>query len=393
MFNFDKVVSREQTDCYKWDGREIRFGKADLIPLSVADADLPACPEMIQALVKRAAHPFYGYTMVPQRYFELFSSWLERRFAWQVEPASISVVPGVVTALSVCIHAFTKPGEQVIITPPVYPPFFSVIKAHQCEPLYSQLRLVDSQYVIDFEDLAFKMKSGARLMILCSPHNPVGRVWSQEELRKLCDLCSRNDVLLISDEIHADLIYPGQRHFISASISEECASRTITCMAPSKTFNIAGLKVSNVVITNPDLRKQFVTTCEKFDLLTISPFGLTAAEAAYANGENWLKAFMEYIAANCDFLNSFLKSECPAIKLIRPQGTYLAWLDFRELGISDPELVRLLIEKARVGLDEGLRFGPGGSGFYRINIACARVVLEEALNRIKTALNRHVGQA
>lgn len=383
--NFDTPVPRENTNSVKFDFRKQYFGREDVIPMWVADMDFPVPPFVSEAVRKRAAHPVYGYSIIPESYYQAVMDWQKRRHGWDIRKEWILFSPGVVTGLNVIVQALTDPGDKIIVQPPVYFPFFSCVEKNGRTLICNRLIEKDGVYSIDFEDLENKMKEGARMLILCSPHNPVSRCWTREELEWLGAKSLEHGVLVVSDEIHCDLVFEPYRHIPLAAISEETARNTITCIAPSKTFNLAGLYSSSVIIPDDSLRRRFKAAEEKVHL-SANIFGITAAEAAYQEGDGWLGELMAYLKTNADLTRDFLAVNMPEITVSPVEATYMLWLDFRKLGIPAPELKSLLIEKAGLGFVEGPVFGPGGDGFQRMNIGCPLSVLEKALQRIPLIL-------
>jgi len=386
-YNFDKSIDRLGTSSVKWDYLERVFGNKEVLPLWVADMDFEVPQPVIDAVVKRAQHGIYGYTEKPDSFYTSIADWMKKRHGWHISKEWITVCPGVVPALSFSVLSFTEPGDKVLLQSPVYHPFFSSIKENDRIIVNNQLRQENGKYVMDFEDLEAKLGSGVKAMLLCNPHNPVGRVWSREELIKVGELCAKYNVVIIADEIHSDLIYSNCTHVPAASISEELAIRTVTCIAPSKTFNIAGLSTSAVIIPDKALRHKFNSTIKRLGIEMGNLFGITALEAAYTNGEEWLAQVLAYTEDNVDYLVDYFNTRIPQIKVSKPQGTYLVWLDCRELEMNQKDLVNFFINKARVGLNDGTAFGAGSEGFMRMNIACPRSLLEEALKRIEQAVS------
>ena len=394
-YDFDQVCDRKNTDCAKWDSVQSIFGCEDVIPMWVADMDFPVAPPIVEALKKRAEHAFYGYTMPGAGVVQAVVDRMQRKFDWRIKPEWVVFTPGVVPALNVAVRMLTRPGDEVIIQEPVYYPFFPAVTSSGCQISTNELNLINGHYEMDFEDLEnqFKPKAGmrpipsrAKAIILCNPHNPVGRLWNKEELTRLGEMAIRHGVVVISDEIHCELLFKGHQHTPFASISKEFEQNSIVCMAPSKTFNLAGLEVSSIIIPNKKLRNDFAKT--RAGLLPgPNLFGYVAMEAAYRLGDEWLEQLLEYLQGNLDFLMNFFTARIPRIKVIKPEGTYLIWLDCRDLGMDKMELKMFMRNKARVGLDDGYLFGSGGSGFERMNIACPRAILEEALMRIESAVN------
>lgn len=383
--DFDQVVDRSNTGCQKYDARDKYFGTSDILPMWVADMDFKTPPFIVDAIKRRASHEIYGYTVVTGNYYEAVKRWMKVRHDWDVKKEWIVFSPGVVPALTLSVMVYTWPGDKVLVQSPVYPPFFSSITDNGREVVNNELKLVDGSYEIDFDDLEKKAASGVRLMFFCSPHNPVGRVWSRQEVEKVADICRRNDIVLVSDEIHSDLIFEGCVHTPSAKTVEGIYNKTVTCMAPSKTFNIAGLAASAIIIPDEELRGVFADMVKNIHIHNGNVFGLTALEAAYNHGEEWLERLMVYIYDNYLFAEEFFSKHIKEIKVIRPESTYLLWLDCTSMGMDDAQLFDFFTREAKVGLNRGVDFGPGGEGFMRLNIGCPRSILEEGLERIKKA--------
>ncbi len=387
-YDFDTVIDRRGTASVKWDFAEKLFGVQDIIPMWVADMDFASPPEVVEAVVERAKHGVFGYTACTPEYFDAVTGWMGRRHGWAVEKEWIVFSPGVVPALHLLVQAFTKPGDRVILQTPVYYPFMMAVERNGREVLRNPLVLENGRYRMDFRDLERKAADPlASLLILCSPHNPVGRLWTADELRRLGDICAVNGVTVIADEIHGDLVLGGRRHVPYAALSPAFLAGSVTCTAPSKTFNLPGLQTSNVIIADPEKRAAFKAALERSGIYEPNAFGVAALTAAYERGEEWLGALLSYIGENLEFLAGFVDERLPGIRVIEPEATYLAWLDCRGLGMDRRELRRFMREKARVAFDEGYIFGsPEGDGFERINMACPRSVLKEGLERIEKAL-------
>jgi len=385
-YDFDKVIDRKNTNSIKWDHVKSVFGDEDILPMWVADMDFSAPPPVIEALKRRAELGIYGYPKRPRAYYEAIINWIKKRHNWEVEKEWLTYSPGVVAGINLLILALTQPGEKVIIQPPVYYPFYFCIQNNGRQISENPLKLIDGRYNMDFDDLAKRADERTRMMILCNPHNPIGRVWEREDLLKVGEFCFQNEIILISDEIHSDLIYPGHKHIPTAMISDELAQNTITCMAPSKTFNLAGLKSSVIISSNQAHRRDFNNMLNNIGVGMDNIFGLAALESAYRYGEDWLEELLGYLSQNLDFLMEFVEEKIPKVGVIRPEATYLVWLDFRDLGLDGQGLMELMTKKAKVWLDDGPIFGPGGEGFQRINIACPRATLEEGLKRIESAV-------
>lgn len=386
-YDFDRIVDRRGTNCLKYDFARERGKREDVLPLWVADMDFQTAPEILERLQQAVSHGIFGYSESKEDYFRAVQRWYGEHFDWQVERSWLVKTPGVVFALAMAIRAFTKEGDAVLIQQPVYYPFSETIRDNDRVLINSPLKLLNGHYEIDFEDLEKKIQdNNVKLFLLCSPHNPVGRVWQEWELRKLGDICLRHGVLVVSDEIHSDFTYEGHVHHVFANLSPELADITVTCTAPSKTFNLAGLQVSNVFIPNGQLRKQFKKAVNAAGYSQLNLMGLVACQAAYEEGEPWLKALKAYLSKNLNFVREYLKEHLPQIRLVEPEGTYLIWLDFRDLGLTEAQMEDLIVNKACLWLDSGAMFGADGEGFERINIACPRAVLRQAMEQLEKAL-------
>jgi len=386
-YNFDEVVERRGTHSLKWDFAPSLSGNQTLLPLWVADMDFKAAPAIMEAVKARAAHGIYGYTGISEEYRIAVVNWMQFRHQWHVQPEWISVITGIVPALNMLMQAFAQPGDQVVVQPPVYYPFFNAIRNNGQTALHNTLVDRDGYYEIDFEDLEQKLADPrTTIMILCSPHNPVGRVWTEEELRQIAERCLANDVLLISDEIHHDLVFVPHKHIATASLSEEIAANTITCTAPSKTFNLAGLQSSNIIISDEKKRRRFQQALDRNGVFAINPFADVATIAAYEEGGPWVDELLDYLSGNLDLAESYLKEKLAPLTMRRPEGTYLAWIDCRQLGMSTLELQKFMEEKAGVVMNQGHVFGETGAGFQRLNFACPRALLAEGLDKIAYAL-------
>lgn len=387
--NFDAIIDRHHTACLKYDFAAERGYPEDVLPFWVADMDFRAPQPVLDALAARIQHGIFGYTDVKPDYVATLQKWMQAQHGWRPAADSLLVTPGVVLAIALAIRAFTEPGEAVLIQQPVYYPFSLVIKDNGRELVNSPLREENGRYHIDFADIEDKIvRHHVRLFLLCSPHNPVGRVWTRDELTRLADICLRHDVLILADEIHHDFVRPGYTHTVLASLSPEIADRTITCTAPSKTFNLAGLQLSNIFIANATLRRRFRHELNAIGYDQPNAMGLTACQAAYANGGPWLQELRAYLESNYQKTHAFLTRELPRVRLTEPEGTYLLWLDFSAYGLSDEELDKLIVQKARLWLDSGHIFGPAGSQHQRLNIACPWATLEQGLQRLTAALPR-----
>ncbi|MBP2076450.1 MalY/PatB family protein [Oceanobacillus polygoni] len=387
MSIFKEIFDRKNTRSVKWDMLQAMFQSDDVLPMWVADMDFKAPEAVNEALIKRAQHGIYGYTVIDEAVSGSIINWLEKRHNWTVDPTWLSYSNGVVTSLHIAVQAFTEPKDKILIQTPVYPPFYNVIKAHDRELVKNPLVNKDNYYTIDFADFENKLKSGVKAFILCSPHNPVGRVWKKEELEEMARLCLKYDVMIFSDEIHADLVFPGQKHIPIASLSEEVADHTITCMAPSKTFNLAGLDASYVITSNNENRKKLDASFNKQGFHNqLNTMGNTAMEAAYTHGKPWLDELNSLLESHTNYVTEMFDQHAPELKVVKTEGTYLLWVDCSALDMDSTSLNKFMIEKARVGLNAGASYGEGGDQYMRMNIACPRATLEEGVKRIIDAV-------
>lgn len=381
---FDEIIDRRNTNSYKWDSAE----HDGVLPMWVADMDFRTAPAIIEALRRRVEHGVFGYTRVPDEYYEAIVRWFGRKHGWHIKPEEILYTSGVVPAISAIIKALTSPGDGVIVQTPVYNCFFSSIRNNQCQLIENRLLYTDSTYHIDFDDLEMKASDPkAKLLLLCNPHNPAGRVWTRSELERINDICLRNSVMVVSDEIHCELVFDGYKYTPFASISEACRKNSVVCCSPSKSFNIAGLQIANIISDSEQLRNRIDRAININEVCDVNPFGVIALMAAYNHGEEWLDELKTYLWENYRTLLSFFKSELPDFPVTKLEGTYLVWVDCRSLGIESSELERKLMDVAGVWLNEGTMYGDAGEGFMRINIACPRSVLEEGLRRIKKGVD------
>ena len=387
-YNFDEIIEREGTNCMKYDARKHFFETDDLLPLWVADMDFKTPDFIADAIKKRAEHELFGYSFRPDSYYEAIINWMKRRHNWEIQKNRISFSPGVVAGLTIAIETFSKPGDGVIVQPPVYFPFFDCVKGTNRKMVENPLKLVNGRYTFDFDDLSSKIDKNTKLLLLSNPQNPGGMVWTREELTQLATFCAENEIMVISDEIHSDLIYSKQKHIPIASISDEIAQNSMVLMAPSKTFNVAGLSSSVVVIPNRAKFVKYERALGVGHLGMGNIFGTVALEAAYTNGDNWLEQLLNYLWENYKTLESFFEMHLPKAKVMRPEATFLAWIDFSEYGMNSNELFKFTIEQAKVGLNSGAKFGKGGEGWLRLNFGCPHEVLLEALNRLKSAFGK-----
>ncbi|AGL00990.1 MalY/PatB family protein [Desulfoscipio gibsoniae] len=392
LYNFDDIINRKNTNSMKWDNIKL-FGRDDLINMWVADMDFP-CPEpVVKALKERAEYPVYGYSFPPDSLYEAIVERLDRNFGWEIKKEWIVFTAGVVNGLYSAVRAFTYPGDEVVVQPPVYYPFFNAIKDNGCQVLHNHLAFDGERYTMDFNKLEELFKPitsfpvrmpRIKMLILCSPHNPVGRVWSKEELTALGEICIKNNCMLISDEIHGELMVGDVKHTVTATISQELEQQSITFMSASKTFNLAGLATSFAVIPNDHWRREFIKSRAGYNSGNF--FGFTALEAAFRYGDEYLSQLLLYLRANVKFFTDYINNKIPRLKVIKPEGTYLAWVDMRNLGMNTLELQDFIRSKARLALDDGYAFGPGGEGFQRFNLACPRIILQQALERLEQAV-------
>lgn len=387
--NFDTVIDRSGTYCDKWDYLKRYYGEDGMLGLWVADMDIASPPCVVDAVVKRARHPIYGYTEIDEAnsFYDGMISWYERRHKYHIEKDWILFASGVVPAINYAIQTFSEEGDKVIIQEPVYHPFKQSILSNNRVPLINELKFNGERYVMDLDDLERKIDEKTKILLLCSPHNPVGRVWHRDELTALGELAVRHNLLVISDEIHCDLVLGDTPHTCFPAISQELAGRVILCNAPTKTFNFPGLQGCSVIIPSPQIRTKFQSYLERFHLQGPTPIWMAATEAAYRDGEAWLDSLLEYFRQSVAFMDDFLKRELPQVHLIPPDGTYMCWLDFRGTGLSPEEINDRLIKKAKVAFNDGAMFGACGEGFQRVNIGCPRSILQEALTRIADAFH------
>lgn len=391
-YDFDKIVDRRGTDCLKYDFASERGRHEGILPLWVADMDFSTAPVINERLRRITEHGIYGYSDSKEQYFNAVAAWFEKHFSWNPKREWLIKIPGVVFALAAAVRAYTEPGDAVILQQPVYYPFTEVICDNDRRVINSPLKQVNGRYEMDFEDFERKIEDNdVKLFLMCSPHNPVGRVWTEAELKKVGEICLRHGTIVVSDEIHSDFTWDGHRHSVFASLSEAFANMSVICTAPSKTFNIAGLQISNIFIPNESLRKRFKRAVDAAGYSQVNVMGLEACQAAYEGGEEWLLQLKAYLEENIAFSKRFVDENMPEIGLTVPEGTYLLWLDFRKLGLDEDELKELIENEANLWLDSGAMFGPDGEGFERINVACPRAVLRKALEQLASAVSQREG--
>ena len=381
-YDFDKTINRAGTNCVKYDLRQQVFGNPDVLPMWVADMDFETPDFVRKAVIERAEHPVYGYHFKDEPYFQSIKGWLKRRHQWDTELEWMSFTPGVVCGFNMAVMAFTEPGDEIIIQPPVYPPFHSAVSSHGRKLVFNTLVDRGEGYEINFDQLAEQCKT-AKMLILCNPHNPVGRCWTRNELLLLGEICLKNNVLVVSDEIHCDLVLPGYRHTPFATLDHQYALNSITFHAASKTFNLAGLATSTAIIPNPELRQRFNDYVHSMEAELGNIFGKVSTQAAMTDGEEWLAQLLDYVQGNIDYVSDFLTTNLPKVKFHKPQATYMMWLDFNGYGLSEEELWHKMTQEAKLGLNRGKDFGEAGMGFFRINLACPRATVEEAMKRLK----------
>ncbi|WP_270182225.1 MalY/PatB family protein [Alkalihalobacillus sp. CinArs1] len=389
MNSFNEEIDRHNTHSVKWDHTDDIFQKEALLPMWVADMDFKAPEKVIEVLMERVKHGVFGYSMPTQNTRNVVKDWLERRHDWSIDNDWIVFTSGVVPAIAAAINTYTSKDDKVLIQSPVYYPFRDMIEKNDRIVVDNPLVLESGTYKMDFEDLEQKVKDPAvKMLLLCNPHNPVGRVWTCDELTTLANLCVQHDVLIVSDDIHFDLILKGNEHTLISTLSSEIEANTITCISPSKTFNIAGLQASAIVIPDEKKREQYEDYMKKMGLFAPNALGILGIEAAYTHGEKWLDELLIYLEDNLSYLTAFIKENLPEIRVIQPEGTYLVWLDFRSLQLNHEELEAFIQNEAKLALDEGYIFGEGGKGFERINIACPRSTLEKGLKQLENAFRK-----
>lgn len=387
-YDFDTVIDRNHTNCLKYDFKTERGMEEDVLPLWVADMDFQTLPEIRSRLQEVVSHGIFGYSDGKEDYFAAVQGWYARHFGWEIKKEWLIKTPGVVYAIAAAVAAYTNEGDAVLIQQPVYYPFGQMIRENKRKLVNNPLQQRDGHYEIDFADFEQKIvEHHVKLFLLCSPHNPVGRVFEEWELKKLGDICIRHHVIVLSDEIHSDFTYPGHTHHVFASLGEIYANQCVICTAPSKTFNLAGLQISNILIPNEKLRHAFELAVTRTGYSQVGIMGLVATQAAYEHGDEWVAELKAYLYENLNFVRKYLKENLPQIRLIEPEGTYLLWLDFCGLGLTEKELEELVVKKAKLWLDRGAVFGAEGRGFERINIACPRSTLKQALDQLKNAIS------
>jgi cystathionine beta-lyase len=386
--DFDKIIDRTGTRANKLEYRKLLFKTEDVIPLWVADMDLAISKEIQNDLKKRLEHPIFGYTYQDSEFIDAIVEWQKKRNNWNISSRSITAISGVLPAIAMSIKAFTNIGDKIMIQTPVYPPFFDLVEKSDRILVRNTLIEKNGEFFIDFDDVEKSFIEGVKMVIIANPHNPVGKVWTKDEVIKFTELCIKYNVMILSDEIHSDLITSNKPHIPLASVSKEASDITITCMSPTKSFNIAGLSVAYTIIENRNIRKTYRYTINSLHLNMVNTLGTEALISAYTKGEPWLDELILYIKSNIKFISDFIKNNIPKINISNNEGTYLVWLDFRKLNMTNSELKSFLIEKAKLGLNQGSDFGYEGSGFARLNTATSRIVLEKAMNQLKYAIDK-----
>ena len=377
--DFDKIISRRGTNSYKWDTPE----EEDVLPMWVADMDFPTAPAVVRAVERRATHGIYGYTKVPDAYYEAVVGWFAGRHGWRIRPEWVIYTSGVVPAVSAVIQALTEPGDRVIVQTPAYNCFFSSIRNSGCELSANHLLYRKGGYTVDFDDLEAKAADPkAKLLLLCNPHNPSGRVWTPAELRRIGEICLRHGVLVVSDEIHCELTYEGHDYTPFATLSEEFQQRSVTCISPSKAFNLVGLQIANIVAADGDIRRRIDRAININEVCDVNPFGVEALIVAYNEGAEWLDALRKYLWENFRYLVMYLAEHLPELTVVPLEGTYLAWIDCRALSVGSERMAQRLMDEARLMVNPGMLYGPGGEGFIRLNFACPRALLTDGLERL-----------
>lgn len=386
-YNFDEIVNRNGSHCVKYDSREQIFGRQDVVPLWVADTDFRTPDFIVEAVIQRARHEVYGYPIRPESYDTAVQNWLKQQHGWTIDREGLSVIPNVVVGLASLVLSLTQPGDGIIVQPPVYFPFFHVVKGNDRTMTENPLKLENGRYHFDLEDLKAKIDSNTKMLLLCNPHNPGGMVWQRDELEALGKICLEHNIIVVSDEIHADLVLPGSKHLPFALVSPDHSRITVTAMAASKTFNVAGLSSAFLVFSDSGIHKRYKKFEQATHLNSVSFFGLVATEAAFSYGAEWLRQLITYLDGNRTFIEQYISEKIPGIRFIHPEATFLMWLDFSAYGLSDTEVFQRLVD-CGVGLNPGNLFGTGGTGYMRLNFGCPRSVLETGLKMIEKEFGR-----
>lgn len=384
-YNFDRVLDRSNSNSVKWNTDEVKKDKG-ILPMWIADMDFKVSDEILEALKEPIDHGVLGYNIIPDSFYDSIINWVDKKHKWKIKREWISFIPGIVPGISVALNEFTDEGDEVLIQPPVYHPFYRVAKNNDRKIIENPLGLVDGEYKMDLKDMKDKIGEKTKLAVLCSPHNPVGRAWTKDELEEFGEICVKKNIIIVSDEIHSDLVFNNNVHTPTAKVSDDIKMNTITFMSPSKTFNIPGLYASVAIIPNDRLKNRFDKRLSKWEMGGANTFSIAGFTAAYEKGEEWLSEALEYIEDNIDFAVKYINENIKGVKTYKPDSTYLMWLDFNDTGKTQEQLENLLLEKGKVMLNNGEMFGSGGEGFFRLNIACPRAMLEDGLKRIKKAV-------
>ncbi|WP_203583397.1 MalY/PatB family protein [Paludibacter sp. 221] len=386
-YNFDEIIDRRNTDSYKYDKCKEVFGTDDILPMWVADMDFRTPQFVFDAIYRRCEHPVLGYTSISKDYFSVISAWINKQHQWQTEEEWMGFMPGIVPGLSFAVQAYTDADAEVIVQPPVYHPFMYSVQKNGRKLVYNPLKVADGRFEMDFDDLESKITPKTKLLLLCNPHNPGGCVWDKDTLVRLAEICAKHNIVVISDEIHADMALPGYKHIPFASVSETAKNIAVTYMAPSKTFNMPALIASYYVISNPELRDKLKRFLERNDVANGNVFAYEATKAVYLQGDEWRKQMLAYVQGNVDYMVDFLAKHVPQIKPMIPEASFLVFLNCKGLEMGGDDLQKFFVQNVKIGMNDGRMFGPGGEGYMRMNVACPRSTVEEAMNRIKNALS------
>ncbi|UAL46721.1 pyridoxal phosphate-dependent aminotransferase [Sutcliffiella horikoshii] len=386
-YDFNESINRKNTSSVKWDETGRVFGSSDVLPMWVADMDFQAPQEVTKAIMDKAQHGIYGYTAISTSVDDAVSSWFQKQHGWELKQEWLTYISGVVPALSATIQTFSNPGDKVIVFSPVYYPFYDMVTYNDRKLITSPMEYRNGRYYMDLQDFEAKLDGDVKLLLLCNPHNPGGTVWTREELEQLGKICVKHNVIIVSDDIHADLVFENHTYNAIAFISDDIARQTVTCIAPTKTFNIAGLQAAAMVTSNDSFREKLELFMKKQGHFLLNMLGVSAMEAAYRHGKPWLDEVLDYIEDNMDYAVEYIQKEIPGVDASKPEGTYLLWIDCRKLGLGEEELKRLLLHKGKLALESGGKFGKEGNGFVRMNVACTKTTLQEGLLRLKTALS------
>ncbi|MGD6778929.1 MalY/PatB family protein [Sutcliffiella horikoshii] len=386
-YDFNENINRKNTSSVKWDETARVFGSSDVLPMWVADMDFKAPQEVTKAIIDKAEHGIYGYTAISTSVHDAVTSWFQKQHGWELKQEWLTYISGVVPALSATIQTFSNPGDKVIVFSPVYYPFYDMVTYNDRKLITSPMEYRNGRYYMDLQDFESKLDDEVKLLLLCNPHNPGGTVWTREELEQLGEICVKHNIIIVSDDIHADLVFNNHTYYPLASISEDIAMQTVTCIAPTKTFNMAGLQAAAMITSNQALLEKLEFFLKKQGHFLLNMLGVSAMEAAYKHGKPWLDEVLQYIEDNMDYAVKYIQKEIPSVEASKPEGTYLLWIDCRKLGLGEEELKRRLLHKGKLALESGSKFGKEGNGFVRMNVACTKATLQDGLQRLKTALS------